>query len=217
MTVGETMNAKSGRVSRNREAADGDRPPLVLASASPRRVELLRQLGWPFQVHPSHAPEVSHAHLTPREICQMNAHRKARTVAARFPEAVVLGADTIVCQEQVIFGKPADGEEARRMLGQLQGRTHQVITGICLMRQRTARTSLFAVATDVTFRPLSGAQIDQYLSLINPLDKAGAYAIQESGDQIVAGIVGSFSNVVGLPLERLNEELQKGKWRRWKR
>jgi septum formation protein len=180
---------------------------MILASASPRRAELLRQLGLAFQVVPSDAAEVCHSHLTPREVCLMNAYRKARTVAARFPAALVLGADTMVCLDDMIFGKPADLAEASRMLVQLQGRTHQVITGVCLVRQEARRSRLFAVATDVTFRPLSPARIQDYLAAINPLDKAGAYAIQEQGEQIVAGISGSFSNVVGLPLERLKEAL----------
>jgi septum formation protein len=182
-------------------------PSLILASASPRRAELLRQLGLAFQVVPSAAAEVCHAHLTPREVCLMNAYRKARTVAARFPVALVLGADTIVCLDNTIFGKPADLTEASRMLVQLQGRTHQVITGVCLVWQQARRSRLFAVATDVTFHSLSPARIRDYLAAINPLDKAGAYAIQEQGEQIVAGISGSFSNVVGLPLERLKEAL----------
>ncbi|MGA2854488.1 MAG: Maf family protein [Verrucomicrobiota bacterium] len=176
-------------------------PPLILASASPRRAKLLRQLQPEFQIVPSDAEEVAHEHLSPLEICQLNAHRKARAVAKKIPDALVLGADTLVFLEGEIMGKPRDLTDARLMLARLQGRTHQVITGVSLIHLRGHRERLFAVSTDVTFRPLDERQISDYLSKINPLDKAGAYAIQEHGDLIVSEISGSFSNVVGLPVD----------------
>lgn len=182
-------------------------PPLILASASPRRAELLRQLKLKFEIVPSEAPEVFDDYLSPLEICQLNAHRKARAVAKKIPDALVIGADTLVFLGLKIFGKPRDLAEAKEMLGQLQGRTHQVVTGVSLIHLRAHRERIFAVSTDVTFRPLSAEQISDYLLKINPLDKAGAYAIQEHGDKIVAEISGSYSNVVGLPVEKLNEEL----------
>jgi septum formation protein len=182
-------------------------PPLVLASASPRRAELLRQLQPEFQIVPSDAEEIFDAHLSPQELCQMNAHRKARAVAKRIPDALVLGADTLVFLDGEIMGKPGDLADARRMLAQLQGRTHQVVTGVSLIHLRGHRARLFAASTDVTFRPLTAAQIGNYLSRMNPLDKAGAYAIQEHGDLIVSEISGSYSNVVGLPVERVGAEL----------
>jgi septum formation protein len=184
-------------------------PPLILASASPRRAELLRQMSLEFQVVASDATEVAPEHLSPQEICQLNAHRKARAVAKKNPDSLVLGADTLVFLDREIFGKPRDLPEAHRMLKQLQGRTHQVVTGVCLMHLRVHREGIFAVSTDVTFQPLTEDQISRYLSKINPLDKAGAYAIQEHGELIVAEISGSFSNVVGLPLERLAGEFQR--------
>ena len=183
-------------------------PPIILASASPRRAELLRQLDVEFQVLPSDADELSDDHLSPFEICQLNAHRKARSVAKRNPDALVLGADTLVFLGREILGKPASLGEAEKMLGKLQGHTHQVVTGVSLIHLRTHRESIFAVSTDVRFRPLTSEQIRHYLSQMNPLDKAGAYAIQEHGDLIVEEISGSFSNVVGLPLERLEAELK---------
>ena len=186
-------------------------PPLILASASPRRAELLRQLGIEFEVVASGAPEVQPGHLTPAEICQVNAYRKARTIARQHPDALVLGADTEVCLGVEVFGKPADFGQAEEMLARLQGRTHEVITGVCLVHLRSLRERLFAVNTSVTFRRLHAGQIRRYLARINPLDKAGAYAIQEEGDEIVNSISGSYTNVVGLPLERLREELEK--WR----
>lgn len=183
-------------------------PPLILASASPRRAELLKQLAWDFHVVPSDAREIFDEQLSPLELCQLNAHRKARVIAKKHPDAIVLGADTLVFLGDEIMGKPADINEARGMLGRLQGRTHQVVTGVSLMHLRELRERTFAVTTDVTFRSLTAEQISVYLSRMNPLDKAGAYAIQEHGDTIVSKISGSFSNVVGLPMEMLKEEIR---------
>ena len=182
-------------------------PPFILASTSPRRAELLRQLNLNFQVVPGDAVEMAHEHLSPWELCQLNAHRKARSVAKKIPDALVLGADTLVFLGDEIMGKPADIADARRMLTRLQGRTHQVVTGISLIHLRAHRERIFAVSTDVTFRSLTAGQIDDYLARVNPLDKAGAYAIQEYGEMIVSEISGSYSNVVGLPIEQLQTEL----------
>ena len=182
-------------------------PPFILASASPRRAELLRQLKLDFKVVPSDALEVFDDNLSPLELCQLNAHRKARAVAKKDPDALVMGADTLVFLDHQIFGKPKDAAEAKKMLLQLQGQTHQVVTGVCLIHLRKHRERIFAVSTDVVFRVLNAAQIDEYLATINPLDKAGAYAIQENGEMIVSEISGSFSNVVGLPIEKVQEEL----------
>jgi septum formation protein len=182
-------------------------PPFILASASPRRAELLQQLKQDFKVMPSDAKEVFDDNLSPLELCQLNAHRKARAVAKKDPDALVMGADTLVFLDHQIFGKPADAAEARKMLLQLQGRTHQVVTGVSLIHLRAHREKIFAVSTDVVFRPLTPEQIDEYLAKINPLDKAGAYAIQENGEMIVSEISGSFSNVVGLPIEKVQSEL----------
>lgn len=183
-------------------------PPLILASTSPRRAELLRHLQVEFQVVPSDATEVAHEYLSPLEICQLNAHRKARAVAKKIPDALVLGADTLVFLAGEILGKPRDLADARRMLKKLQGRTHQVVTGVSLIHLRAHRERIFAVSTDVLFRSLTDATITEYLAQVNPLDKAGAYAIQQCGEWIVSEISGSFSNVVGLPLERLESEMQ---------
>ncbi|MGA9778173.1 MAG: Maf family protein [Limisphaerales bacterium] len=185
-------------------------PPLILASASPRRAELLKQLNLEFQIVPGTIAETFDEQLSPLELCQLNAHRKARVIAKKHPDALVLGADTLVFLEGEIMGKPADVAEARRMLGRLQGRTHQVVTGVSVIHLRMHRERIFAASTDVTFHPLTAEQINIYLSKTNPLDKAGAYAIQEHGDTIVSEISGSFSNVVGLPVEILKEEI-----RRW--
>jgi septum formation protein len=183
-------------------------PRLILASASPRRVELLRQLSFDFTVVPGDVPEIHHDQLTARELCQVNAYRKARATAKSFPDALVLAADTLVHLETALFGKPATLEEAYQMLERLQGRTHQVVTGVCLLHLRKHRQAVFAESTAVTFHPLDAVKIRRYLNQVNPLDKAGAYAIQEQGDMIVEKIVGSYTNVVGLPVERLTTELQ---------
>jgi septum formation protein len=157
---------------------------------------------------PSAVVEVRREHFSPAELCQLNAYRKARLVAKRFPDSLVVGADTLVCLGSTLLGKPVDQPAAEAMLMQLQGRTHHVITGVCLLHLRAHKQRIFAASTAVTFRPLSLAQIREYFRAVHPLDKAGAYAIQEHGDRIVERIEGSFSNVVGLPLERLEAELK---------
>jgi septum formation protein len=182
-------------------------PPLILASTSPRRKELLREIGMDFRVVPSDAAELHHDQLTAREVSRINAYRKARAVAKKFPDALVLGADTLVYVDNNLLGKPASLEDAYAMLEQLQGRTHEVITAMCLMNLRNHRQKIFAETTFVTFRPLDASKIRRYLNHVNPLDKAGAYAIQENGDQIVEKISGSYANVVGLPMEMLRAEL----------
>ena len=183
-------------------------PPLILASASPRRAELLRQLNLDFQIVSTGPKEIFDDQLSPYELCQLNAHRKARAAAKKHPDALVLGADTLVFLGREVFGKPRDLDDAGQMLSKLQGRTHQVVTGVSLIHLREYRERMFAVSTDVTFRRLSADEIGGYLSKTNPLDKAGAYAIQEHGDLIVSEISGSFNNVVGLPVEQLREELE---------
>ena len=182
-------------------------PQFILASVSPRRAELLRQLGHDFKVIGSDVQEVLHGELTAQEIAQINAYRKARAVAKKFPDALILGADTIVSLGEKLFGKPGNLEQAYEMLEQLQGVTHEVVTAICLLHLRTHRQRIFCDTTSVTFRPLDAVQIRRYLTKVNPLDKAGAYAIQEEGDLIIEGVSGSYTNVVGLPLERLRTEL----------
>ncbi len=184
-------------------------PKLILASASPRRAALLRQLGVRFRVVVSDAPEPAPDHLAPHEICLANAGAKARAVAARFPEAWVLGADTEVALGSRVFGKPRDRREAAAFLRSLSGRTHQVITGVCLVRRAEGWRRSFSVTTHVTFHPLTDRQITSYVRAVNTLDKAGAYAVQEAGETLIESIEGSLTNVVGLPLGRLREEFSK--------
>jgi septum formation protein len=205
-----SLRAEDRPVNRTQKA-DGHltnmKPPLILASISPRRADLLRQLDLEFQVVASDTPEIHHDQLTVHETAQVNAYRKTRAVAKKFPDALVLGADTLVALKTAFYGKPANLEEAYRMLEQLQGRTHQVVTAVCLLNLRSHRQKVFTEDTEVTFLPLDAAGIRRYLARVNPLDKAGAYAIQEETELIIEKISGSFTNVVGLPLERLRDEL----------
>ena len=181
--------------------------PLILASNSPRRKELLAVLGVPFEVVPSAARELAEHASGPRELVRSNAKAKAEEVAARYPERWVLGADTVVCLNRRVFGKPADRQQAQQMLDALQGKTHRVFTGLCLLRGPAGDGDLWHEETLVTFRSLSAPAIRDYLERIDPLDKAGAYAIQEGGERIVGRIEGSLSNVVGLPLESLEARM----------
>ncbi|MDB6057882.1 MAG: septum formation inhibitor Maf [Verrucomicrobiales bacterium] len=182
-------------------------PSVILASGSPRRSELLRQLGVDFQVIPSSAIESESEHLSPGELCSLNAYRKARLVSKHHPDALVIGMDTVVALDSKVLGKPRDMDEAFAMMRSLQGQTHRVVTGVCLIHLRSHKQKIFAEQTIVTFRSLNEDQIREYYRHVNPLDKAGAYAIQENGDQIVSQVKGSFTNVVGLPMERLETEL----------
>jgi septum formation protein len=168
---------------------------------------LLREAGFEFEVLPRHTDEIAPEYLTPVETAMINAYRKARAVAKHEPDHLVLGADTVVALGTRVFGKPATRDEAAAMLGALAGREHEVITGVCLVHLRAHRQRTFADSTRVKFRALSPAEIRHYLSRINPLDKAGAYAIQEHGTMIIESVNGSYSNVVGLPLERLKVEM----------
>lgn len=184
------------------------RPPFILASASPRRSQLLREMELDFAVLPSDAEEVDGAHLTARELAQINAYRKARAVAKKHPEAVVLGCDTVVHLDAQPYGKPRDLRDAHRMLRELSGRRHEVVTGCCLLYLDRHQCHIFADSTEVVFRSLSDRQIERYLKTINPLDKAGAYAIQDNGEMIVESVFGSLTNVIGLPGELLGTRLK---------
>ncbi len=186
-------------------------PSFILASGSPRRRELLEQLGVRFQVKTAPVVELEDPSFTPRELCRANAFRKAQVVAMRHPAKLVIGADTLVHLDNETFGKPASLAEARRMLRRLSGRPHEVTTACCLVQWRPARRVVFEETTQVRFAALSDRQIRNYLAAIDPLDKAGAYAIQEHGEWIVEALEGSFTNVVGLPVERLRDEL--ASWR----
>ena len=175
--------------------------PLVLASASPRRVQLLQAAGLTFDVV---VPSVEEAHdpaLTCEALTIANALLKANAAAQARPAATIIGADTLVYVDGDPLAKPADLPEGREMMRRLSGRTHQVCTGVALVSPD--QTTTFAVITQVTFKTLTDAVITQYHGLVNVLDKAGGYAVQEHGDLIIERVEGSLSNVVGLPVDEV--------------
>src|SRR5262252_6158601 len=175
---------------------------LILASASPRRRELLTRLAIPFTVIPANIDESPLPNELPRAYTMRVAHTKAQHIAQQFPTAVVLGADSVVVLDQQILGKPRDLADARHMLTRLSGRQHHVLTGVAVIHQAQHFVRLDAVSTLVHFRPLSPSDIEPYLATGEPLDKAGAYAIQGAGAAFVAAWDGCYTNVVGLPLQR---------------
>jgi septum formation protein len=180
-------------------------PPaaLVLASASPRRRHLLQEAGIAVLVDAAGVDETALSGELPAAHVQRLALAKAEAVSARHPGHMVLGADTIVVLAGVIFGKPADLRDAARMLGELSGRWHEVLTGVALVRREPACRHTWVCQTRVRFRTLDGDTIREYCARANPLDKAGAYGIQEHGEMLVAEIDGLRSNVVGLPIEEV--------------
>lgn len=175
-------------------------PTLILASASPRRRELLDLLGVPFRVIPSSAEEAPRPGEAPRSYARRAALDKGEETAARHPSSWIVSADTIVTADRAILGKPADREEAFRMLSFLAGREHRVITAVCLIRKDRGYRDEATVATRVRFRALSRLEIEGYLRAGEWDDKAGAYAAQGAGMLLIERIAGSFSNVVGLPV-----------------
>lgn len=182
-------------------------PRLVLASTSPRRRALLAEHGYAFEVVPPEVEEMSPAHLSPRETVLFNAWLKAASVARTRPDAVVLGVDTLVGFEGRMLGKPASIDEAFAMLSALNGREHQVFSGVCIASRGGAVLRSFAERSHVRFHRRSDEELRAYLSRIGPLDKAGAYAAQEDAGTMIAEIEGSFTNVIGLPMEALVREL----------
>ena len=177
---------------------------LVLASASPRRAELLRQAGIEFDVMPADVDERVAGDETPEEYVRRVAQSKARTVAGLVPGRLVLGADTTVVLGAELLGKPCDGEDAKRMLGALSGRTHEVLTAVTLADGRTPEQppelETHIARTAVEFARLSETEIAWYAASGEPMDKAGGYAIQGLASRFVTRITGSYSNVVGLPV-----------------
>ena len=175
---------------------------ILLASASPRRKWLLEEAGCEVICRPSGAEELEDDSRSPAHLALENAWRKARCVAAGSPGELVLAADTVVAMDGRFFGKPLNLEHAFQMLSALAGKTHEVVTGVALVRPDGTESS-FAESSRVTFHRLTAQGIRDYLASIQPLDKAGAYAAQDDGGRIIARIEGSVTNVIGLPLERL--------------
>lgn len=175
---------------------------LILASQSPRRRDLLLREGLCFCVITRDTPEVNDAALPPQELCARNAAAKAEAVAAEYPGHIVVGADTLVFLDGIPLGKPTDLADAHRMLSRLQGRTHSVCTAVAVIMPDGSRRD-FAVTSMVTFRAMTSEDIDHYLAEVHVLDKAGAYAMQEKSELIVARVDGDTDNVIGLPVTRL--------------
>lgn len=182
---------------------------LILASASPRRRELLGRLGLPFEVLPADVTEHEDVTTDPRVMVSRNAALKAEWVAARHPDAIVLGADTTVFIDGLSLNKPRDAAEARAMLRRLSGRSHTVYTGLAVRCARDGLALDAGESSEVRFKSLDDAVIEAYLAQVHTLDKAGGYAIQEHGDLIVEQVEGSMSNVIGLPLEALRSALSR--------
>jgi septum formation protein len=174
---------------------------LILASASPRRAELLRNAGISFTVDPAHVPEAPLADESPLDYARRLAREKARAVFARHQQDTVLGADTIVVVSQLLLEKPTDADDAERMLRLLSGRHHQVITGVSVIASGFERTE--AEMTQVFFNELSEQEIADYVRSGEPLDKAGAYGIQGMASRWIGRVEGCYFNVVGLPVARV--------------
>ena len=183
-----------------------EQSPLILASASPRRKRLLAQAGLPFRSLASHVDEEG-VGGKPQETSRLLAERKASYVCSRVGKAWILGADTMVVVNDEILGKPADREDARRMLWQLNGRDHRVITGFCILNPLDGVVHDEAVTTLVTIKALTRQEIEAYIDTDEPFGKAGSYAIQGIGSFMVKRISGSYTNVVGLPICALIEAL----------
>ncbi len=180
---------------------------LILASRSPRRSELLRSLGLEFEVSPSKVDEITDPEQSPEQNATNIARDKARWVARQNPGSYVLGADTMVVLDREIIGQPVDEEDACRILSKLVGKRHRVITGVVLITPETEEYET-AVVSRVTLKSVSENKIRSYIATGEPLDKAGAYAIQGEGAFLVESWEGSYSNIVGLPLEALTDLFQ---------
>jgi septum formation protein len=186
---------------------------IILASASPRRAEILRDAGISFSVLSSAVDETPYPNENPSELVQRLANAKAELVAARaVGHAIVVAADTVVVLDGHILGKPRSREEARHMLEQLSGRTHSVLTGVSLVRLPDAERRQFVETTLVHFALISADEISRYLTSEEPNDKAGAYGIQGRAGRYIPRIEGCYFNVVGLPLSRLLTSLQELGW-----
>ncbi len=182
-------------------------PKLILASQSPRRLELLRQITDQFEVVPSSVEEKLDYGLRPEENARLLARAKAEDVAKNYPGCWVIGADTLVALHQEILCKPVDVADAQRMLSRLSGKEHRVMTGVCVVGPK--KTLDKAVTSSVRFKSLTPEEISSYIETGEPMDKAGAYAIQGKGSFMIRGYSGSHSNIIGLPMDELKMLLKK--------
>ncbi len=180
--------------------------PVILASQSPRRIELLKTVIENFQIIPSEIDEVCNFDLSPEENAMLLGRKKATLVAKYHPHHLVIGADTLVVLGNKIIGKPTDAENARQILSKLSGQEHKVITGVAVVHSKTLSA---ASISRVRIKTLTQNEIDLYVESGEPVDKAGAYAIQGKGSFLVESYDGSYSNIVGLPIDLLKDLLQK--------
>mgnify|MGYP002630311053 CR=1 FL=1 len=183
---------------------------LVLASQSPRRVDLLKKISAKFKVVASSIKEELDPGLPPDENARQLARAKAENVSPQYPDCWVIGADTLVTLDHEVFGKPEDEEDAKRMLLRLSGREHLVITGICVVGPE--KTLDKPIISKVRFKPLTTQEIEDYIATGEPMDKAGAYAIQGEGSFMVRSFSGSKSNIIGLPIDELKVLLKKTRY-----
>ena len=179
--------------------------PLILASGSPRRRELLAKMGYTFEICTPDVDEHVAGHA--RDIVHTLARRKAQAAAAHYTDGVIIASDTLVSLDGAPLGKPADAKEAHAMLAALSGREHEVFTGVCVLDVKTGQSETRTVRTGVTFREISAAEIDAYIATGEPMDKAGAYAIQGGAAPFVARLDGEYENVVGFPVAEVREML----------
>jgi len=182
------------------------RNDLILASSSPRRKELLGELGYEFEVVCAEVEELHDASLKLRELCEHNARLKAQEVAVKHAGKLVLGADTLVYLDATPLGKPKSEKEAIQTLKSLSGRKHCVCTGLCLVKD--GELKMFSEVTEVEFKDIDEQTIRDYMNKVDVMDKAGSYAIQQCGEMLVQSIEGDFSNVVGLPQELVKQEIE---------
>ncbi len=182
---------------------------IILASASPRRKKLLNLLGLEFKIVPSDITEKLNPRLKPKRQTEILSLQKTQSIAGKYKNALIIGADTLVAVDDEVIGKPKDIKDAKRILNKLSGRAHSAITGFTIIDTSTKKTVTKSVVTKIWFKKLSDREIKNYIEKEKPFDNAGAYMIQEKGSVLVEKIEGDYFNVVGLPLHRLAEELKK--------
>jgi septum formation protein len=181
---------------------------IILASLSPRRADLLKAYGITFEIIPSQYNEYDIPYLSPTELALAHAVGKGEEVANRFPNKTILAADTVIDFKGVVLGKPPTLDAAETYLMTLSGKTHQVITGVAIYNNSQSIKIMFVERTEITFKPLTKKIINNYFSLVSPLDKAGAYGIQEYGEMIIQKSEGDLNNVIGLPVNKIKTILE---------
>lgn len=182
--------------------------PIILASTSPRRKELMEKLPWAFEIKTKQVVETINPELSPEENVKALAYKKAEAVAKTEPMSWVIGADTVVCYKGKILGKPDNEQQAQAMLSELNGNWHEVITGVAIIQEKKEICQVFYVRTKVKMATMTAQEIADYVASKEPMDKAGSYGIQGLGSRYIEGIEGDYFNVVGLPVSRLYQQLK---------